>query len=40
MAAAAGNDEAEQRLRGLRERVQQDAAAGDEQARRLLLQWR
>ena len=39
MAAAAGNDEAEQRLQGLRERVQQDAAAGDEQARRLLLQW-
>lgn len=40
VAAAAGNDEAEQRLQGLRKRVQQDAAAGDEQARRLLLQWR
>lgn len=40
MAAAAGNDEAEQRLQGLRERVQQDAAAGDKQSRRLLLQWR
>jgi len=40
MAAAAGNDEAEQRLQGLHQRVQQDAAAGDEQARRLLLLWR
>ena len=40
MAAAAGNDEAAQRLQNLRKRVQQDAAAGDEQARRLLLQWR
>lgn len=40
MAAAAGNDEAEQRLQDLQLRVQQEAAAGDEQARRLLLQWR
>lgn len=39
-AAAAGNEEAAARLQGLRKRVQQDAAAGDEQARRLLLQWR
>ena len=38
-AAAAGNDEAVQRLQALRERLAQDAAAGDEQARRLLLQW-
>ena len=38
-AAAAGNGEAVQRLQALRERVAQDAAAGDEQARRLLLQW-
>ena len=40
LAAAAGNDEAAQRLQDLHKRVQQDAAAGDEQARRLLLQWR
>ena len=40
VAAAAGNDEAVQRLQDLHKRVQQDAAAGDEQARRLLLQWR
>jgi len=40
MAAAAGNEEAEQRLQDLHKRVQQDAASGDEQARRLLLQWR
>jgi len=39
VAAAAGNDEAVQRLQDLHKRVQQDAAAGDEQARRLLLQW-
>ena len=39
MAAAAGNEEAAQRLQDLHNRVQQDAAAGDEQARRLLLQW-
>jgi len=38
-AAAAGSDEATQRLLALRTRVQQDATAGDEQARRLLLQW-
>jgi len=35
----AGNDEATVRLQDLHKRVQQDAAAGDEQARRLLLQW-
>ncbi len=40
MAAAAGNDEAAQRLNDLRKRVERDAAAGDEQAQRLLLQWR
>ena len=40
MAAAAGNDKAVQQLQALRKRMQQDAAAGDEQARRLLLQWR
>jgi hypothetical protein len=40
VAAAAGNDEAVQRLQTLHKHVQQDAAAGDEQARRLLLQWR
>ena len=39
MAAAAGNGEAAQRLQDLRKRVQRDAEAGDEQARRLLLQW-
>jgi len=39
VAAVAGNDEAAQRLQNLHQRVQQDAAAGDEQARRLLLQW-
>lgn len=38
-AADAGNGEAVQRLQDLRKRVAQDAAAGDEQARRLLLQW-
>jgi len=40
MAASAGNEEAMQRLQALHKRVQQDAAAGDGQARRLLLQWR
>jgi hypothetical protein len=40
LAAVAGNDEAALSLQALRQRVQQDAAAGDEQARRLLLQWR
>lgn len=39
MAAAAGNDEAQQRLQDLQLRVQQEAAAGDGQAQRLLLQW-
>ncbi len=39
VAATAGNEEATQRLQALHKRVQQDAAAGDEQARRLLLQW-
>ncbi len=38
-AAAANNETAEQRLQDLHRRVQQDAVAGDEQARRLLLQW-
>lgn len=40
VAAAAGSEEATARLQALRKLVQQDAAAGDEQARRLLLQWR
>lgn len=40
VAATAGNEEATRRLQDLHKRVQQDAAAGDEQARRLLLQWR
>jgi hypothetical protein len=40
VAANAGNDEARQRLQALRQRVQQEAAAGDAQARRLALQWR
>lgn len=40
MAATSGNEEATLRLQALQKRVQQDAAAGDEQARRLLLQWR
>jgi len=39
VAVTAGNDEATVRLQDLHKRVQQDAAAGDEQARRLLLQW-
>lgn len=38
-AAEAGNEEAPQRLLALRKRVQQDAANGNEQAQRLLLQW-
>ena len=38
-AAEAGNEEAPQRLLALRQRVQQDAANGNEQAQRLLLQW-
>ncbi|MGD2138550.1 MAG: hypothetical protein PVJ66_00735 [Gammaproteobacteria bacterium] len=40
LAAAAGNQEAGQRLEDLRGRLERDAAAGDEQARRLLLLWR
>jgi hypothetical protein len=40
VAVAAGNDEAARRLQDLRQRVQQQAEAGDGQARRLLLQWR
>ena len=40
VAAAADSETAVQRLQELRKRVQQDALAGDEQARRLLLQWR
>lgn len=39
MAATAGNEEAVQRLQDLYRRLQQDAGAGDDQARRLLLQW-
>jgi hypothetical protein len=38
-AAEAGNEEAPQRLLALRKRVQQDAANGNEQAQRLMLQW-
>ncbi|MEZ5542385.1 MAG: hypothetical protein R3F42_10095 [Pseudomonadota bacterium] len=40
MAAAAGNTEADQRLEDLHGRLERAAAAGDEQAARLLLQWR
>ncbi|MEN8106681.1 MAG: deoxyribonuclease [Pseudomonadota bacterium] len=40
VAAAAGNEEAELRLHNLRNQVQQAATAGDEQAQRLMLQWR
>ena len=40
VASVAGNEEAAQRLQALHKRVQQEAAAGDAQARRLLLQWR
>lgn len=40
VAAAAGNAEAEQRLQDLQTQVEQAAAAGDEQAQRLMLQWR
>jgi hypothetical protein len=39
MAATDGNEEATLRLQDLHKRIQQDAAAGDEQAGRLLLQW-
>ena len=38
-AAEAGNEEAPQRLLALHKRMQQDAANGNEQAQRLLLQW-
>ena len=38
-AAVAGNQEAPQRLLALRQRVAQDAANGNEQAQRLMLQW-
>ncbi len=38
-AAAAGDKEAAERLQALREQLEKDAAAGDEQAQRLLLQW-
>jgi TPR repeat protein len=40
VAATAGNEEAGLRLHDLRNQVQQAAAAGDEQAQRLMLQWR
>jgi hypothetical protein len=40
VAAAADNETAARRLQDLRKRVQQEALAGDEQAKRLLLQWR
>jgi len=39
-AAAAGIDEARQALAQLRARVEQAAVAGDEQAQRLMLQWK
>jgi len=39
VAAAAGNEEATVRMQNLHQSVQQNAASGDEQARRLLLQW-
>jgi len=39
-AAAAGNEEAVERLRQLRAHVEQSAADGNPAARRLLLQWR
>ena len=39
MAVAAGIEEAAARLQDLRERVEQSAAAGDERAQRLMLQW-
>jgi len=39
VAATADSEMAAQRLQDLHKRVQQDALAGDEQARRLLLQW-
>ena len=39
MAVAAGIEEATARLQDLRKRVEQSAAAGDERAQRLMLQW-
>ncbi|MGB5408562.1 MAG: hypothetical protein WBM52_03085 [Thiogranum sp.] len=39
MAVAAGIEEAATRLQDLRKRVEQSAAAGDERAQRLMLQW-
>jgi len=39
MAVAAGIEEATARLQGLRKRVEQSAAAGDERAQRLMLRW-
>jgi TPR repeat protein len=39
MAAAAGDETAARRLQDLHKQVQQDAVAGNEQARRLMLQW-
>lgn len=39
MAVAAGIEEAAARLQDLRTRVEQSAAAGDERAQRLMLQW-
>ena len=39
VSATAGNEEAVTRLQGLRERVEQSAAAGNGPARRLMLQW-
>ncbi len=39
-AAAAGNEEAVERLQQLREHVEQSAADGNAAARRLMLQWR
>ena len=40
IAAAAGIEEAAARLQALRQRVEQSAAAGDERAQRLMLQWK
>lgn len=40
VAADAGSEEAAARLQALRNRVEQAAADGDEQAQRLMLQWR
>ena len=40
MAADRGNTEAERRLAALLQRVSKDAMAGDEKARRLMLQWK